>query len=460
MKPQITQLREAIRAVGRSVMDGADAERRALIDRAGTLEQSDLIPAGWSADGSLCDLEESKARGWSTQEQRDSANDVFATLDGAIEDALEDTYYYCWVQDWYGAGTAEDPYTVVYYAGESVWAAQFSYDDDGKVTIDVENARKVRPSTTYVDRAKPKRNKALRSRPGGVDSELRAVRDAMRGEREERIMPGGVEMREVARDDGEGSWAVCSGYASRTCADLADDSNAYEMEDAYGPWVESTIRGFSTKTIREGCDTSMLVNHLGVTMARTKAGSLDLEDRLDGLYYEGRLNPTRPDVQILRAAVADKAIDESSFAFRVTRQKWSDDYTRRWIQEINLDKGDVSPVNYGANPHTSGHLSMRSAMAVLGARGLTSRAFLQALKELRAGKAISQATQDVLEPILENLAAIDKMVDADQPKLAELLGVANPDEDEPEGEGRGLALPLILPDHVTEARARLARLRG
>lgn len=454
----VEDLKKAIRAVGRGNADH-DAIRKYVIGRAKDLDESDLIPDNWNADGSLSDADE-KTRVWATQEQRDTAMDVFATLDGAVADALAESFYYVWVQDWYGSGSdPENPYTVIYCAGGDLWAAEFSYDEEGKVTVDVDGARKVRPCTTYIDRSKQKRNHALASRPK-IDPELRAAREGMRGEREERRMPAqGFEMREQTSSSGD-TVVVCAGYASLTCADMSDETNAYEMEDAFGPWVESTVRGFATKTIREDCDTAFLVNHTGVTMARTKAGSLDLEERLDGLFYEGRLNPTRPDVQILRAAVQDGAIDESSFAFRVVRQKWSDDYTRRWIQEINLDKGDVSPVNYAANPNTGGHLSMRSAMALLGARGITSRGFLGALQELRAGKTISQSTRDVLEPILANLAAIDKMVDADQPKLAELLGVDNPDEDEPEGTDEGeerSTQVLVLPDHTTAARAALAR---
>jgi DnaJ-class molecular chaperone len=48
-----------------------------------------------------------------------------------------------------------------------------------------------------------------------------------------------------------------------------------------------------------------------------------------------------------------------SFAFRVLRQEWNEDYTRRWINEVSLDKGDVSLVNYGANPTTGGTVSIR-----------------------------------------------------------------------------------------------------
>jgi HK97 family phage prohead protease len=277
----------------------------------------------------------------------------------------------------------------------------------------------------------------------------------MRGEREVRQMPAnGFEMREVTRDDADGSWVVCAGYFSLTCADMQDDSNAYEMEDAYGPWVESTVRGFATKTIREGCDTAFLVNHSGVTMARTKAGTLSLEERLDGGHYEGRLNPTRPDVQIIRAAVQDGAVDESSFAFRVVRQKWSDDYTRRWIQEIDLNKGDVSPVNYGANPHTGGHLSMRSAMALLASQGLTGRAWAMALREIRAGKTISQATFDALQPIHDYLSKGGDLADS----LADLLDLDGDGDDDGDGD-ESRSTPLILPDYTSAAKAALARAR-
>ena len=48
-----------------------------------------------------------------------------------------------------------------------------------------------------------------------------------------------------------------------------------------------------------------------------------------------------------------------SFGFRVIRQDWSPDFTQRDISEVSLNKGDVSVVNYGANPATAG-ASLRS----------------------------------------------------------------------------------------------------
>jgi hypothetical protein len=110
---------------------------------------------------------------------------------------------------------------------------------------------------------------------------------------------------------------------------------------------------------------------------------------------------------------------------------------------------------------------MRSAMTLLNGRGLNFETLAAALREIRAGATISQATRDVLQPILNHLASIDEMVDTDQADLSGLLGVANPDEDddgdseaESAPEAEKLAAPVyVLPDYTTRAWADLAEMR-
>ena len=46
-------------------------------------------------------------------------------------------------------------------------------------------------------------------------------------------------------------------------------------------------------------------------------------------------------------------MDQCSFAFRTVRQTWNDDLSLRTINDVSLDRGDVSIVNYGASPTTS-----------------------------------------------------------------------------------------------------------
>jgi phage head maturation protease len=58
-------------------------------------------------------------------------------------------------------------------------------------------------------------------------------------------------------------------------------------------------------------------------------------------------------------AVEAGLINEMSFAFMISRGSWSPDYLEYRIHEYDIDRGDVSPVTYGANPATD--IGVRSA---------------------------------------------------------------------------------------------------
>jgi HK97 family phage prohead protease len=146
-----------------------------------------------------------------------------------------------------------------------------------------------------------------------------------------------------------------TGYASVT-------ETPYEMSDWLGDYAEVVRRGAFTKTLAEGADVPFKLNHDGMTLARTKSGTMRLSEDSTGLHVEADLDPANGQVRDIRSAMERGDLDEMSFAFRVTRQEWSPDYTQRDITEVNMNKGDVSIVNYGANPHTSGLTSLRGAL--------------------------------------------------------------------------------------------------
>lgn len=199
------------------------------------------------------------------------------------------------------------------------------------------------------------------------------------------------EMEMRAKPDGTGGELLhFSGYASVTEA-------PYEMDDLFGAYTEVVRRGSFAKTLAEGCDVPFKLNHDGISLARTKSGTMRLLEDSTGLLAEADLDPSSPAVQTIRSAMERGDLDEMSFAFRVTRQEWSRDYTQRDILEVNLSKGDVSVVNYGANPHTTG--------ATLRGRDVVS-----ALCELRAGATLTPDAMATLGHV-----------------LAEVLGVPNPD---------------------------------
>jgi len=136
------------------------------------------------------------------------------------------------------------------------------------------------------------------------------------------------------------------GYASTV-------DEPYEMYDWAGPYMEIVDRGAFDVTLGESPDVSFLVNHGGLTMARTGSNTLTLDVDDSGLRQVALVNPKRSDVKDLVIAIEDKSITEMSFAFMIVRGKWSPDYTEYRIMQVDLNRGDVSAVNYGANPYTS-----------------------------------------------------------------------------------------------------------
>jgi HK97 family phage prohead protease len=140
---------------------------------------------------------------------------------------------------------------------------------------------------------------------------------------------------------------------------------AYEMWDFFGPYTEIVSAGAADETIAADPDTAFLVNHRGVTMARTTAKTLELEADALGLRSRAFVNPKRQDVRDLVVAIDDKDITEMSFAFMIDDGIWNDDFTEFRINRFDIDRGDVSAVNYGANPYTSIAARAREVLADL-----------------------------------------------------------------------------------------------
>jgi HK97 family phage prohead protease len=168
-----------------------------------------------------------------------------------------------------------------------------------------------------------------------------------------------------------GGAVTLEGYASVT-------EEPYEMWDFFGDYAELVRSGAFSKTLSENPATQLLLNHGGLSMAYTRAGTLRMSEDSTGLAISSDVNTTRTDVRDMVTAIEDGNVDEMSFAFRVTRQQWSPDYDQRDILEVDIHKGDVSVVNFGANPGTSVEaLAMRGLdvgrMATADAEALVAR---------------------------------------------------------------------------------------
>ncbi|MFF0139676.1 HK97 family phage prohead protease [Streptomyces sp. NPDC005227] len=158
----------------------------------------------------------------------------------------------------------------------------------------------------------------------------------------------------------QGTQLLLTGYA-------AVFDKAY---DVYGGppmgWTETVDARAFDVTLNARPDLHLLINHTGMPLARTKSGTLKLAKDSTGLHVEAGLDPSDPDVQRLAPKMDRGDMDEMSFAFRVKDDEWNDDYTERRLLEVSLHKGDVSVVNFGANPATSAQLnSAADALEVL-----------------------------------------------------------------------------------------------
>lgn len=157
-------------------------------------------------------------------------------------------------------------------------------------------------------------------------------------------MPPLLRAKKVDRD-GKAFYMV-EGYATVY-------ERGYEMWDWAGPYTEVVSVGAADATLAAQPDVVFLVNHKGLAMARTIAGTLDLWSDETGMGDRAWLNPGRSDVKDLVMGIEDGIITEQSFAFMITSGQWSPDYMEFRINTFDVDRGDTSAVNYGANPHTS-----------------------------------------------------------------------------------------------------------
>ncbi len=159
-------------------------------------------------------------------------------------------------------------------------------------------------------------------------------------EQRKQIAYTNLELR--ALDDSEDGWTV-SGYAA-----------VFDSPSEPLPWTEYVKRGAFRKTIKDGADVRLLIDHTGVPLARTKSGTLKLREDEKGLYMEARLDPNNPDAVKMRSALMRGDVSQMSFAFETIKDAWNKDRSVRELREVKLH--DVSIVTYPAYEETSAEI--------------------------------------------------------------------------------------------------------
>jgi HK97 family phage prohead protease len=218
----------------------------------------------------------------------------------------------------------------------------------------------------------------------------------------------------------------------------------------FGEYTETVDRSALSKSLANGPDVAWLTNHRGVTMARTTNGTLELkvktnEDGYQGLYSDAYLNPDRQDVRDIVSAIVDGLVDEMSFGFMLNDGVWNDDYTEFRITEADINRGDVSAVNYGANPFTS--IQARTADVLEDLNRIPTVALVRAQQIIAertvsgAGLDLSKRSSERYQRAVTNLERIIREVGHDSFDLSDIadwdiVDETGEDDETPESEDK------------------------
>lgn len=138
-----------------------------------------------------------------------------------------------------------------------------------------------------------------------------------------REVRGGIPAEIRADDEG----IRVSGYAA-VFNEEADIAGMFREMIAPGAFVSAIGRD----------DVPFLIEHDGLPLARTRSGTLKLEEDERGLRIETQLDPEDPDVRRIVGKMKRGDLDKMSFAFRATKQEWDDtqDPPLRTVREVEL----------------------------------------------------------------------------------------------------------------------------
>lgn len=144
----------------------------------------------------------------------------------------------------------------------------------------------------------------------------------------------------------------------------------YTVHDMWGEFTETIKAGAFDKTLGE--NPAVMLNYMHnpeTTMVTTARAADHAEGGLTlsadpNLGVFARVPKSDVDAQRVMPKVQRGDAISESFAFRVSRQSWNEDYTERDILEVNLHRGDVAVIvtGLGANPAAWG--SVRSDIDV------------------------------------------------------------------------------------------------
>lgn len=130
-----------------------------------------------------------------------------------------------------------------------------------------------------------------------------------------------------------------------------------EIADIGGMFRERIEPGAFSEAIGRD-DVVFLINHDGLPLARTRSGTLKLEEDEKGLRIDTTLDADDPDVRSIVGKMRRGDLDKMSFAFRAVQQEW-DESQEPPLRTIK--RADLFDVSIVTNPAYEGtEIGLRS----------------------------------------------------------------------------------------------------
>lgn len=313
---------------------------------------------------------EERAAAWDAEHRSGPSHaDTVHAIEAAIRDLPDAGKLSAYLRDF-------DDDTATYESGGKTFQVPYTVQDDGSVKLG--KPQEVQVHHTY----KPVESKSA------ADTQTTRRRKERR-----RAVPLGRELRHFDLASLEVREASNTNELKITGQPIVYDA-PYIVRDAFGEFEERMHPGCASDVLKRGVDCRLLLNHEGLAMARTTAGTLQLLDTPQALTFEATLDARQQLANDFAIAVERKDMTQMSVGMIVGRDKWgiSDGLETRDVYGLD-DLLDVSGVTYPCSPSTSLEIARRMALEM----PVESRARLRRFEvDLRAGRMSAEELADIL----------------------------------------------------------------
>jgi HK97 family phage prohead protease len=206
-----------------------------------------------------------------------------------------------------------------------------------------------------------------------------------------------LELRAAADGDG----MTFAGYAAK-----------YNVPSLPLPFTERIAPGAFLRSLKSKNDIRAYVNHDDrMVLASTRAKTLRLEDRADGLFVEADL-PDTSYGRDLSTLIKRGDVQTMSFGFSTVKDSWSSDGNERTLEQVRLHEVSVV-TGVAAYPQTTA--SVRNLRQIAKRTATDADQLTEAISALESGEILTDEQADLLRTVVDRASGSPEPVEPSIP---------------------------------------------